>query len=249
MKRTIRNLLITLLLLFPIAFISVNYLEDLVETSTVEGTDRLVSLVTGLPTHVINVASSAGYPGIFLLMLLESAAFPVPSEIILPLAGYLVFRGSLQYWPVIFCSTIAALLGSFIDYWLGRRLGSPLITGETKLPYLKHAQLQRIQSWFNTHGPATVTILRWVPTARVLVSFPAGACRMNPAKFALYSLIGCLPWNMVLVYLGWLLGTSWESTISYFRYINLFVYLVMAVFLLWVVWLVSVKRKVQPNTS
>jgi membrane protein DedA with SNARE-associated domain len=112
------------------------------------------------------LASGAGYLGIFFLMLLESAAFPVPSEIILPLAGYFVFQGTLQYWPVVFYSTVAALLGSFIDYYVRRKLGSSMMTGQAKLAYVQAAPLRRVQAWFNKYGPAAVAILRMVPTAR-----------------------------------------------------------------------------------
>ena len=193
MRRPIRNLLIALIAVFPVVFTVTSYLEDLAESSGQEGSYVIINMITGLPTRILNLASGAGYSGIFLLMLLESAAFPVPSEIILPLAGYLVFMGVLQYWIVIFCSTVAALVGSFVDYYLGRRLGEPLMEGKIKLPYVKPALLGKAQTWFSAHGPAAVALLRLVPTARVLISFPAGACRMSPTRFAFYTLLGCLP--------------------------------------------------------
>ena len=228
-----RHLLIALIVIFPVAFTVTSYLEDTVESGGLEGSQVIISAITGLPTHLINLASGAGYYGIFFLMLLESAAFPVPSEVILPLAGYLVFLGVLQYWMVIFCSTIAALAGSFVDYYVGRRLGEPLIAGKSKIPYVEPALLQKTQAWFNAHGSAAVAFLRLVPTARVLISFPAGACRMSPKKFALYTLLGCLPWNMALVFIGWWLGSSWGSVVSSFRFINLAVYLIIIVLFIW----------------
>jgi len=244
MRRPIRNLLIALIAAFPVVFTVTSYLEDLAESSGQEGSYVIINLITGLPTRILNLASGAGYSGIFLLMLLESAAFPVPSEIILPLAGYLVFMGVLQYWIVIFYSTVAALVGSFVDYYLGRRLGESLMTGRIKLPYVKPALLGKAQTWFSAHGPAAVALLRLVPTARVLISFPAGTCRMSPTKFAFYTLLGCLPWNIALVYLGWWLGSSWENAASYFRYINLFAYLAMITLFFWVAWrLVPGRRK------
>jgi membrane protein DedA with SNARE-associated domain len=230
-----RNLLIALIVIFPVAFTVTSYLEDIMESSGQEGSRAIINLITGLPTRLINLASGAGYSGIFLLMLLESAAFPVPSEIILPLAGYLVFLGVLQYWMVIFCSTTAALVGSFVDYYLGRRLGEPLVTGKTKLPYVEPALLQKAQAWFSAHGAEAVALLRLVPTARVLISFPAGACRMSPKKFVFYTLLGCVPWNMGLVFLGWWLGASWGSVVSSFRYINLLVYLSIITLFFWTI--------------
>ena len=231
------------MLIFPAAFIVASYLEDLVETNGQEGSTRIVGWITSLPTNAINLAAGAGYVGIFLLMLLESASFPVPSEVVLPLAGYLVFRGTLQFWPVVFYSTVAALLGSFFDYYLGVKFGSPLLTGQTKLPYVRAHHLKRIQAWFGAYGPAAVVLLRLVPSARVLISFPAGASRMDRSKFAMCTLLGCLPWNIALVYVGWWLGASWEQATSFFRYINLLVYLVMILIVCWVAWRVVVSRR------
>jgi membrane protein DedA with SNARE-associated domain len=239
MKRWIRNALVALLVIFPAVFITASYLEDLVETNGQEGSTRLVARITSLPTTAINLATGAGYGGIFLLMLLESASFPVPSEVILPLAGYLVFRGTLQFWPTVFYSTVAALMGSFVDYYLGVKLGSPLLTGQTKLPYVRAEHLKRVQAWFGAYGPAAVAFLRLVPTARVLISFPAGASRMRRSKFALCTLLGCLPWNITLVYVGWWLGSSWEEATAFFRYIDPLVYLVMILLVIWVAWRVS----------
>jgi membrane protein DedA with SNARE-associated domain len=243
MKRWIRNVLIAVLVIFPVLFIVASYLEDLVETGGQEGTGVIIALITGLPTGVINLASSAGYLGVFSLMLLESAAFPVPSEVILPLAGYLVFRGTLQYWPVVFYSTAAALIGSFVDYYIGRRLGSQLVTGRIRVAYIPVAELQKVQAWFDAHGPMAVALFRLVPTARVLISFPAGACRMSLREFACYTLLGCLPWNMALVYLGWWLGFSWQTATSFFRYFNLVFYSVLIIFVLWIVWRAAVNGR------
>lgn len=232
-------------MIFPLVFILTNYLEDLRETGkqpqVLEG---LVPLLTNLPTHMIQLASSAGYLGIFSLMLLEAVAFPVPSEIILPLSGYLVSRGMLQFWPVILYSTVAALIGSFIDYYVGLRLRSPLISGHVKIPYLRTLHLQRVQRWFDAYGPVAVAGLRLVPGARVLISFPAGACRMSKGKFLLCTLIGCLPWNVTLVYLGWLLGSSWEAIVATFTYINVAVFGALILLVAWLVWRATHKKHV-----
>ena len=243
MRRWIRNILTALVLIFPVVFVAASYLEDLVETGGQEGFGEIAAFVTGLPTHVINLASNAGYLGVFLLMLLDSAGFPIPSEIILPLAGYLVFRGTLQYWSVILYSTVAALLGSSADYYIGRKLGTPVLTGQVRLPYVQVAHLQKIQPWFDLHGPAVVALLRLVPAARVLISFPAGVCRMSPVTFEFYTLLGCLTWNITLVYLGWWLGSSWGTAISLFRYISLFTYVAVIVLMFWVLSRVVVTRK------
>ncbi len=242
MKRWVRNLLIVILILFPVVLISLTYLEDIAETNAEYGAKGVIPLITSLPRRVIDLASGAGYFGIFILMLLEAAAFPVPSEIILPLAGYLVSQGAMEFWPVIFYSTLAALMGSFIDYYLGWKLGGSLLTGRSTLPYVDQTHIRRVRVWFNRHGPLAVAFFRLVPGARVLISFPAGAYRMSKSKFAVYTLAGCLPWNLVLVYLGWWLGSSWEAVVAAFRYINLVVYALLILLALWVLLRLTSKR-------
>lgn len=219
------------MLVFPVVFVTLNYLEDVAETS---GQGGIIALASDLPRRVIDLASEAGYVGIFILMLLEAAAFPIPSEIILPLAGYLVYQGNLDFWPVIFYSTVAAIIGSFIDYYLGWKLGGLLLADQSRLPFVNKNHLRSVQVWFNRYGAFAVAFFRLVPAARVLISFPAGAYRMSKSKFAIYTLAGCLPWNFTLVYLGWWLGTSWSSIVAAFRYINLVVYAFLIAFIVWI---------------
>jgi membrane protein DedA with SNARE-associated domain len=220
--------------IFPLIFVSLSYLEDLAETSGQEGTEGLVSLVTNLPRNAIGFASRAGYGGIFILMVLEAAALPIPSEIILPFAGYLIYEGGLEFLSVVFVTTLAALIGSFVDYYLGFTLGRALLTGESRIPYIRQEHLRRVEKWFNHYGPAAVAIFRLVPAARVLISFPAGAYRMSRWKFGLYTLAGCLPWNVFLIYLGWWLGSSWNVVVEAFRYINLVAYALLVLLAVWV---------------
>lgn len=234
MRRWKRKTLIALAAVFPVIFVAASYLEDLMETTSQERSVEITGLITNLPSRVINIASNTGYSGIFFLTLLDSAGLPFPSEIVLPLAGYLVFAHTLQYWPVVFYTTLAALLGSSADYYIGRRLGTPFISGKIRIPYLSTTHLQRIQSWFDVHGHAAVALLRLVPAARVLVSFPAGAARMNPIAFEIYTFLGCLTWNMALIYLGWWLGSSWAIVTSIFRYLSLFVYVTIAMVAIWI---------------
>lgn len=181
---------------------------------------------------VILLAAQAGYGGIFTLMLLEAAAFPIPSEIVLPFAGYLVSRGTLSFWPTVVITTIAALIGSFVDYYLGLRLGGLL--DSAKIRFVNAEHLRRVDDWFKKYGSFAVALLRLVPAARVLISFPAGAYRMNKVKFAFYTLAGCLPWNFILIYLGWLFGSSWDSVVGLFQYVNVFAYACLVLVAIWI---------------
>jgi membrane protein DedA with SNARE-associated domain len=233
MRSQFRRTLVSVLLILPAIIITLSYLEDLAETSDQGLTEGLGPFLAALPTQLISLASSAGYAGIFTLMLLEAAAFPIPSEIILPFAGYLVSKGTVEFWMVVLCSTIAALIGSFIDYYLGLTLGQEFLTSTSRHPFVNPAHLRRVEAWFNKYGPVAVALFRLVPAARVLISFPAGAYRMSKREFAIYTLAGCLPWNITLVYLGWVLGSSWESVVAAFKYINLVVYVLLVLFVIW----------------
>ena len=233
MRRWTRTILTTVLLILPLIFVSLTYIEDLAETSGQGGAEGIVSLVTNLPKTALDFASRAGYLGIFILMLLEAAALPIPSEIILPFAGFLVYQGYLDFLTVVFTTTLAALAGSFIDYYLGFKLGHRLLTGETHVRFINEGHLRKVERWFKNYGPAAVALFRMVPAARVLISFPAGAYRMSRLKFGLFTLAGCLPWNIFLIYLGWWLGSSWNAVVEAFRYINLVTYAILILLTLW----------------
>jgi len=235
MRPWIRNLLIVILIVLPIVVVSLSYLEDLAETGAVGTAEGLMMFVADVPKHIIDLASQAGYAGIFVLMLLEAAALPVPSELILPFAGYMVYRGDLDFWLVVLWSTLAALIGSFIDYYLGMRIGEAFFSGKSRLPFIDATHLHRVGLWFNRYGPAAVTFLRLVPAARVLISFPAGVYRMGKLKFATCTLAGCLPWNITLIYLGWHLGSLWSTVLEAFRYLNIIAYVLLILFVVWIV--------------
>lgn len=235
MRPWIRNLLIVILIVLPIVVVSLSYLEDLAETGAVGTAEGLMMFVADVPKHIIDLASQAGYAGIFVLMLLEAAALPVPSELILPFAGYMVYRGDLDFWLVVLWSTLAALIGSFIDYYLGMRIGEAFFSGKSRVPFIDATHLHRVGLWFNRYGPLAVTFLRFVPAARVLISFPAGVYRMGKLKFATCTLAGCLPWNITLVYLGWHLGSLWSTVLEAFRYLNIIAYALLILFVVWIV--------------
>lgn len=220
------------LLVLPVAIVSLSYLEDLAETSG-GSAQGVISLLTNLPKTALDFASQAGYLGIFILMLLEAAALPIPSEIVLPFAGFLVYRGEMQFLAVVFTTTLAALMGSYVDYYLGSKLGHRLLAGETRVRFINQGHLRRVEKWFKHYGPTAVALFRLVPAARVLISFPAGAYRMSRLKFGLYTLAGCLPWNIFLIYLGWWLGSSWNTVVEAFRYINLVTYALLILLAFW----------------
>ena len=153
-----------------------------------------------------DVISSLGYLGVFALMLLEAVSLPVPSEVVLPLSGYLVSKGTFDYPTLILLTTLAAVIGSLVDYLIGLYLGRAFILKYGKYFALKKEHLERVEGWFSGYGAWTVFAARMVPLLRTLISFPAGMGKMNLTKFLAYTSAGCLIWNSILLYLGMLGG-------------------------------------------
>ena len=164
--------------------------------------------MTSLTDFVYNLATSLGYPGIFLLMVMESATLPVPSEIVLPLGGYLVYTGQLEFWSVVVVATLGSLVGTTIDYGIGYYLGRPAVLRYGRIVRFSHERLQTTEKWFSGHGDRVVLFARFVPLLRTLIAFPAGIVRMDPKRFLAYSAVGIFVWDVALVYLGVVAGQN-----------------------------------------
>ena len=155
-----------------------------------------------------------GYAGVFLLMLLESASLPVPSEVVLPFAGYLVFTGSMSFTAVVLVSTVAGLMGALIDYYLAFRLGRPIIKRLFKWSGAKPEQLDRTEDWLSRKGSLSILVARFIPGLRSAISLPAGALRMRLGPFVGMTIIGSFGWSALLVYIGYSAGSLWQGALS-----------------------------------
>ncbi len=190
-------------------------------------------LLEFLAHFVINVISTTGYFGITVLMALESACVPIPSEIIMPFSGFLVFEGRFILWSVVIWGALGNLIGSVIAYAVGFYGGRPLIKKYGKYVLIAPADLERADRWFKKHGQSTVFFSRLLPIIRTFISLPAGISRMNFKKFCFYTLAGSLPWSFVLTYIGILMGENWADLEIYFRK---FQWLVGALLILGIIW-------------
>jgi len=170
-----------------------------------------------LSSIIISVIENTGYAGIAFLMALESANIPVPSEIIMPFSGYLVFSGEFNFTWVVVWGALGNLVGSIVSYYLGYFGGRPMLEKYGKFLFITKRDLELSDRWFRKYGTLTIFVSRVLPVVRTFISFPAGIARMNIWKFSLYTFGGALIWSYVLTYAGVIMGENWTYLEVYFR--------------------------------
>jgi membrane protein DedA with SNARE-associated domain len=241
LRKNAPKLIVAAIVIAIVLYILFELLEDVFIEGAPISSGPLISAIISLTHNVKDTVQSWGYSGIFVLMLLESSSLPIPSEVILPFAGYLVSKGVLNVWVTIAVATTAGIAGSLIDYYIGLKgvqsLAKHKILGRF---LLSTAQLEIAAKWFNRHGSVVVFFGRLIPGFRTIVSFPAGAVRMSLAKFIVFTTAGCLVWNVALIYVGWYLGKNWSEVAGVSRYLILATVVVAVVVI--VVYLVRRKR-------
>jgi membrane protein DedA with SNARE-associated domain len=164
-----------------------------------------------LSSFIVATISTMGYSGIVLLMAIESACIPLPSEIIMPFSGYLVSTGQMNLWAVAVAGAVGCVLGSMVAYWAGMYGGRPLIEKYGRYVLLSKHDLDIADRWFAKYGEAIVFTARLLPAIRTFIAFPAGVARMNIPRFIFYTFAGSLPWCLGLAYVGQKLGEQWNK--------------------------------------
>ena len=163
---------------------------------------------------LLETIGSMGYPGIFLLMAMESSIIPVPSELVMPPAGYLAFKGRMNPWLAIAAGTFGSLAGAYANYFAAQYLGRPLILKYGRYVLIPPDKFQRVEAFFLRHGEISTFIGRLLPVVRHLISIPAGVAGMNHLKFSLYTLLGAGIWCSILTWIGYLLGEHQEQVMA-----------------------------------
>lgn len=181
----------------------------------------ITSVIEKLSIFIIAGISMLGYGGIVVMMAIESACIPLPSEVIMPFSGYLVFTGRFNLWMVAVAGALGCNLGSAIAYYLGSHGGRPLIERYGRYVMLSHKDLEWADRWFEHYGDATVFFSRLLPIIRTFIAFPAGVVRMGLLRFHLYTFAGSFPWCLLLAYAGMKLGQRWSSLKVYFHRMDL----------------------------
>ena len=195
----------------------------------------LEQIVAVLAAWIMGVISSLGYSGVVLLMAIESACIPLPSEIIMPFAGFLVFKGEMTLWGVALAGAFGCVVGSIPAYFLGMYGGRPLVEKYGKWVLISAKDLNWADQAFAKHGEIIIFIGRLLPAVRTFIAFPAGVARMNMTKFISYTFVGSLIWCYLLALAGFKAGENWESLKVYFHEFH---YVIAGAGLIFVVWYV-----------
>lgn len=180
---------------------------------------------------ITNSISTVGYPAVFLLMTLESALIPIPSEVTMPFAGFLVGLGKLNFALVVFLGALGNLIGSLLAYALGywgqEKVVRKLVKNYGKYFLISLEELEKSEHWFRVHGGKIAFFSRLLPVVRTFISLPAGIAKMNVVKFSLYTFIGSLFWSAFLTWLGVILGRNWNILEAYFRKFDIVIVVVV----------------------
>lgn len=196
-------------------------------------TERIVTFATAL-------IGTSGYLGVGVLMALESMVAPIPSEAVMPFAGFLVAQQKFSFVGIVLVSTVGSIVGSALSYWIGRYLGRAFVDRFGKYVFLNHRHLDLTEQFFAKYGEKTVFISRFVPVVRHLISIPAGAGEMNVRKFLVYTAIGAGLWNAFLAYLGLKLGERWTVLKAYGHVLD---YVVLGLLLLGIAYVIWRKQR------
>lgn len=198
------------------------------------------SLLLPIANWFKDVIQAIGYPGIFIAMLVEGIITPIPSEIIMPFAGYLASQGQFNIVLVILVGSIGAVLGSTGAYYLGYSLGRPFIKRYGKYFRLREEHIIKAEDWFEKYGDAAIFIGHSLPGTRSFISFPAGIGKMRLRNFMIFTFAGAMIWNTFLALLGYFLGEAVFGLAETFEYFDLIVILtVLVVIVVYILW----KRK------
>jgi membrane protein DedA with SNARE-associated domain len=170
---------------------------------------------------------STGYITVFIAMVMESMVLPIPSEAVMPFAGFLIAEGKFTFFWVVLISTVASLVGSAISYAIGFFCEEAVVHRYGRFLLLDKEELDATQRFFKRHGEATIFISRFIPVVRHLISIPAGFAKMNFLRFYFFTAIGAGLWNAFLAYTGFYLKSNWETVMKYSKIIDVFVLLIL----------------------
>lgn len=182
-----------------------------------------MGLTEFLATYITKLIEKGGYLSVAIMMTMESMVLPLPSEAVMPFAGFLVANGRFSFIGVVIFATIGSMIGSWISYTAGYYGGKPFVHKFGKYLLLNMHHLETTEKFFKKYGDVTIFICRFIPVVRHLISIPAGTGRMNLVKFSLFTLVGAACWNSFLCFVGLTLKNNWETVMKYSKILDLVV--------------------------
>jgi membrane protein DedA with SNARE-associated domain len=200
----------------------------------------LASITDPLVNLAVDVIDALGLPGIFALMVLESACIPIPSEATLLFAGFNVARGEYSLFAVVATGTAANVVGSWLAYAVGYYGRIDILDKHGAKLHIKRSHLRKADDWFERYGSATVFFTRMIPIVRTFISLPAGVARMPFWRFTVFTTLGCIPWILMLTLIGREVGDNWERWKDSLHYVD---YAVVALLALGAIWLFVRRRR------
>ncbi|HEY6537376.1 MAG TPA: DedA family protein [Candidatus Nitrosocosmicus sp.] len=203
----------------------------------------IVEAFNSIIVFITSIISSLGYPGIFLLMVAESAMIPIPSEIIMTFSGFLVATNKLTFLEVVLAGSFGNLIGSIITYYIGIKVGRPIVIKYGKYIFFKESHLKFTEKLVEKIGDKLSFIGRLLPGIRTYVSLPLGIAKADLIKFSIYTLVGSLIWNICLTYIGLRLGRNWESFRKYSTYLDFLAIIIIIGFIIWFIYKIRSRTK------
>ena len=209
----------------------------------------IIEILSPIVQFITSIILGLGYGGIFVLMILESALIPIPSEIIMPFSGFLVSAEKMGAVAVILAGSFGNLVGSIATYFLGIKLGRAFLIKYGKYILFRPHHLIFTEQLFHKYGEKIVFVGRLLPVVRTYISLPAGIGRTNFFKFVVYTLAGSLIWNTILTYAGIQLGRNWKHIDQYSRYLDIIAVIAVIGFVTWVVYKNRTKARAVSRNS
>ncbi|KKT82692.1 MAG: hypothetical protein A2925_03455 [Candidatus Yanofskybacteria bacterium RIFCSPLOWO2_01_FULL_44_22] len=193
------------------------------------------ALLSYISSFALSFIDKTGYAGVFVLSVVESAAIPIPSEVVIPFSGFLAAIGRFSFWPVVILATLANLTGSLILYWIGKSGGRWIVERYGKYFLIHKKDIERGDAWFKKYGSSAVFFSRMLPVIRTFISLPAGIALVDFKKFVILTFFGALPWNLTLAFIGFKAGENWGLLHDYFRQADVFIVILLCAGVVWYV--------------
>lgn len=195
-----------------------------------------MSITLSLVEYIVSLVAALGLAGVLALTVLEILFAPIPGEVIMTFAGFLINTGKFDFTEVLLASTTGNLLGSLISYWIGLKLGRPALLKIGKYLRFSERDLEAAENFFQRKGSLAVLVGRFVPGLRSVISFPAGVAQMNLQAFITFTLLGSVAWNALFIYIGFLLGERWSEITAYSEYLDVIGVAILVLLGIYFIW-------------